>query len=93
MMERSVHIGNRDPQYRSDGKPSRAERARIAAEVALGERNFALAGFERPSHGSGLIAVAVDGEKVLMALGRDEPDALYNLAHLASRPAGRAGGW
>jgi hypothetical protein len=65
----------------------------MAAEIALSERNFALTGFEKPSKGSGVIAVAVNGEKVLMHLGRDEADAMYNLASLAARPAGRAGGW
>jgi hypothetical protein len=94
-MERSiaVHIGNRDPRSAEGVRLSRAERARMAAEIALAERDYALTGFESPAKGSGIIAVAINGEKRLMHLGRDEADALYNLAHLASRPASRAGGW
>jgi len=80
-------IGNRAP---SPSSLSRIERARIAAEVALSERNFALVGFEQPSKGSGVIAVAVNGKKVLMHLGRDQADALFGLASLAARPAGRS---
>lgn len=88
-MERSrVFIGNRDPRV-----VARLEKARIAAEIALAERNFALSGYTQPSTGHGLVAVAIDGEKRLMALGRDEADALFRLASLAARPAGRSGGW
>lgn len=58
--------------------------AEIAMEVALGDRDLAFAGFEKPSDGVGVVAVAVNGERRLMHLGRDEADAMFRLAHLAS---------
>jgi hypothetical protein len=81
-------IGNRDPSFRLD----RVERARIAVEAALADRDISpLISFERPSGGSGIVAVVIDGEKVLMHLGRDQADAMFRLATLAARPVGRAG--
>lgn len=71
---------------------TREERALIEAEVALAERDFALSDFRRPSTGKGIVAVGIDGRKTLMHLGRDKADALFGLASLARRPAGR-GGW
>ncbi|HXS48418.1 MAG TPA: hypothetical protein VN756_13255 [Solirubrobacterales bacterium] len=83
-MARPVRIGNRPMSFR--------ERAEIALETALAERDIAPdIHFEKPSAGSGIVAVVVDGEKRLFHLGTDEGDAMFRLARLASRPAGREG--
>ena len=66
-------------------KLTRREKALIRMEEALGERDLAFDRFDRLPSG-GVIAVAVNGEKVLMHLGRDEVDAMFNLAALAVRP-------
>jgi hypothetical protein len=92
-MSPRTFIGNRDPNVVA-ARLSRAERARMAVEVALAERDIAPdVRFEKPSKGSGVVAVVIDGKKVLMHLGRDEADAMFGLAALASRPAGRAGAY
>ena len=65
---------------------SRRDQAIIRMEVALGERDLAFAGFEKPRSGSGIIAIAVNGERVLMHLGRDGVDAMFQLANAAVRP-------
>lgn len=65
---------------------SRRDQATIRMEVALAERDFAFAGFEQPRNGPGIIAVAINGEKRLMHLGRDEVDAMFLLANEAARP-------
>lgn len=68
------------------------ERARIALETACAERGITPdVRFERPSSGEGIVAVVIDGEKRLYQLGTDKGDAMFQLARLASRPAGR--GW
>lgn len=65
---------------------SRREKALIRLEEALGARDFVFDRFTRPRSGRGVIAVAVNGERVLMHLGRDEADAMYNLATYARLP-------
>lgn len=83
-MARPVRIGNRPISFR--------ERATVALETALAERNITpLWHFEKPAQGSGVVAVVVEGEKRLYHLGKNEADAEFRLASLVSRPAGR--GW
>lgn len=85
-MSTPVGIGNG-----AGRKLSFRERARIALETALADRNIApIISHERPSDGPGIVAVVVDGEKRLMALGEDEAAAEFNLARLASTPVGRS---
>ena len=82
-----VSIGNRDPSFRLD----RFEKARIAVEAALADRDITPdITFESLADG-GVVAIVVDGEKRLMHLGRDKADAMFRLATLAARPEGRAG--
>lgn len=81
-MSTPVRIGNRPISF--------LDRATIAAEVALADRGFVPdVTFERPASGSGVVAVVVDGEKRLMALGTDRGDALFRLARVAAAPEGR----
>lgn len=85
-MSTPVGIGNG-----AGRKLSFRERARVALEVALAARNIVpLVTYERPSSGPGIVAVVIDGEKRLMALGSDEADAEFALARLASTPVGRS---
>lgn len=71
-------------------RPAREVRSESRLEAALRERGFLFRGIEPSKIGRGVIAIA-DGKggKVLMHLGRDATDARYNLAALATRPAGR----
>ncbi len=62
-----------------------------ALDEALTARDgFAFSGFE-PASGGGVIAVVVNGTKVIMHLGYDEAHAVSGLAALALRPLGRDG--
>lgn len=75
----------RNPNSIAD-RLSREDQARLRMDIALGDRGFAFAGFEPPSDGKGVVAVAINGDKVLMHLGRDEVDAMFRLASMAARP-------
>ena len=75
-------IGNR--------KSPREIAADTRLEDALLVRRAVFAGFEQPEHGSGTIAVAVNGRHIIMHLGRDEVDAKFGLAALMLRPEGRS---
>ena len=66
-------------------KITRYEKALVRMEEALGKRDYLFSHFERPARGRGVVAVAVNGERVLMHLGADEADAMYNLAAEAVR--------
>ena len=78
------------PSGPSIGQPPRTPRE-ITAESkmldAIAARGFDFTGFQ-PAPG-GVVAVAINGEKVLMHLGRDKADAASRLATLALRPEGR----
>ncbi len=79
-----AHIGNRPISFE--------EKARVALEVALAERDISpVVMFEEPSSGSGIVAVVIDGEKRLMHLGKNRGEAMFRLASLVSRPIGREG--
>lgn len=66
---------------------TRRERAEIALETALAERDITpVWRFEKPSSGAGTVAVVLDGKRQLFQLGTDEADAMFRLASLASRP-------
>ena len=85
-MTTPVGIGNG-----SGRRLSFRERARVALETALADRDIApVITHERPSNGPGIVAVVVDGKKRLMALGEDEAAAEFALARLASTPVGRS---
>lgn len=81
-MTRPVGIGNQPI--------TRRERAEIALETALAERDLTpVWAFEAPSNGPGIVAVVLNGERQLFRLeqaGTDEADAMFRLASLVSRP-------
>jgi hypothetical protein len=82
-----VHIGNG-----AGRRLSFLERAQIALEEACGIRGVTPdVQFEKPSDNRGIVAVIIDGEKRLYAAGEDRGDAMFRLASLIRRPAGR--GW
>lgn len=79
------------PSGPSIGQPPRSPREITAEQKmldALVERGFSFDGFQHAP--GGIVAVAINGEKVLMHLGRDKADAASRLATLALRPEGRA---
>lgn len=68
------------------GRPPKAPRDVVAqrtCDEALAARGFVFRGLD-PAPDGGVIAVAVNGRKVLMHLGRNKTDALFSLARLAA---------